>query len=234
MVEWIPIALGAGKLLGDIFGGKSHEEELRERIQRSRERNAERRRQEIRDAYSTIGRQTSSLLNASRAAAGERAVALGRPQDVNAFILPEEAKIGEYASRAQQQALEGIRRQYNANEANLDAMELGAPAGSNAWDYISELAGAGLNYWANEQYLDALKELQPPVPQPVQTNLSVQKFLDQFPQDLSVQPSSVLQKDYNSTQTGSIFQRGYDPFLSQLRRRKPLYQLPDWRTFNAR
>jgi hypothetical protein len=225
-----------GKFLGDLFGGKSHEEELRERIQRARERNAERRRQEIRDAYSTIGRQTSSLLNASRAAAGERAVALGRPQDVNAFILPEEAKIGEYASGAQQQALEAIRRQYDANEANLDAAELNLPAGSNVGDYISELAGAGLNYWANKQYLDALKEVQPTVPPPIQsgTDFSVQKSLDQFPQDLSAQPSSVLQKDYNSTQTGSIFQRGYDPFLSQLRRRKPLYQIPDWRTFNAR
>jgi hypothetical protein len=174
------------------------------------------------------------LLNASRAAAGERAVALGRPQDVNTFILPEEAKIGEYASRVQQQALDAIRRQYDANEANLDAAELGAPAGSNAWDYISELAGAGLNYWANKQYLDALKEVQPTVPPPIQSDLSVQKSLDQFPQDLSAQPSSVLQKDYNSTQTGSIFQRGYDPFLSQLRRRKPLYTIPDWRTFNAR
>jgi hypothetical protein len=234
MSIWIPIALGVGKLLGDLFGGKSHEEDLRKRIERARERNAERRRQDIRDAYSTIGMQTSSLLNASRAAAGERAVALGRPQDVNAFILPEEAKIGEYASRVQQQALDAIRRQYDAYEANLDAAELGAPAGSNAWDYISELAGAGLNYWVGKQYLDALKEAQPQVPPPVQSDLSVQKFLDQLPQDLSAQPSSVLRKDYNSKQTGSIFQRGYDPFLSQLRRRKPLYQIPDWRTFNAR
>jgi hypothetical protein len=233
MSIWIPIALGVGKLLGDLFGGKSHEEDLRKRIERARERNAERRRQDIRDAYSTIGMQTSSLLNASRAAAGERAVALGRPQDVNAFILPEEAKIGEYASRVQQQALDAIRRQYDAYEANLDAAELGAPAGSNAWDYISALAGAGLNYWASKQYLDALKEAQPQVPPPVQSGTDL-SFLDQLPQDLSAQPSSVLQKDYNSTQTGSIFQRGYDPFLSQLRRRKPLYQIPDWRTLNAR
>lgn len=156
MAWWVPVLLGASAI-GKAISGRQAEVERGRRYGRLQDELRVKRQRAISEGTTRISQMTKGQIARSRAATARRLQALGFAKEAESFIAPSEAMIAGEGNRALKDYLFDVNRFYDTAEMNAAAQFAGRPIEAGVLDYAAEAVPLAVDYFQNEEFLNAYK-----------------------------------------------------------------------------